>query len=86
MRNDEAAMEYGAAVTWVVILFILFVTGILYMMMTPLIDTFLQIGADSGADSQTMQVLHDAIKIYFPIIVIFSIIVYGWRKSRNRIE
>lgn len=85
MRNDEAQMEYGAAVTWIVILFILFVTGVLYMMLTPLVDVFLQIGTDSGADSQTMLVLRDAIKIYFPIVVIFSVIVYGWRKSRNRL-
>jgi cytochrome bd-type quinol oxidase subunit 2 len=86
MQNDEAAMEYGAAVTWIIIVFIIFVTGILYMMLTPLIDTFLQIGADSGADTQTMQVIRDALKIYFPIVVIFSLVVYGWRKSRNRIE
>jgi len=78
--------QYGSAVTWIVILFILFTTGILYMMLTPMIDTFIALGTNSGADTQTMQVLSDAIKIYFPIVTIFSIIVYGWRKSRNRIE
>jgi hypothetical protein len=76
--------QYGPAVTWVIILFILFVTGIIYMMLTPLIDAFLALGTNSGGDPQTMAVLHDAIKIYFPVVVLFTIIVYGWRKSQNR--
>jgi hypothetical protein len=76
--------NYGPAVTWVIILFILFVTGIIYMMLTPLIDAFLALGVNSGGDSQTMAVLRDAIKIYFPVVVLFTIIVYGWRKSQNR--
>lgn len=80
------ANEYGAAVTWLIILFILLVTGILYMVLTPLIDIFLEMGANSGADAQTMQIIHDAIKVWMPIVIIMSMIVYGWRKSRNRIE
>jgi hypothetical protein len=76
--------QYGPAVTWVVILFILFVTGIIYMMLTPLIDAFLLLGNNSGADPYTMAVLHDAIKIYFPVVVVFAIVVYGWRKSQNK--
>ena len=76
--------NYGPAVTWVIILFILFVTGIIYMMLTPLIDAFLTLGTNSGADPQTMGVIRDAIKIYFPVVVIFTIIVYGWRKSQYR--
>lgn len=76
--------QYGPAVTWVIILFILFTTGIIYMMLTPLIDSFINLGMNSGADPQTMNVLRDAIKIYFPVVVIFSIVVYGWRKSQNR--
>lgn len=78
--------EYGAAVTWLVILFVIFVTGLLYMTMTPLIDIFLEMGMNSGADAQTMQVIRDAIKVWLPIVVIMSMIVYGWRKSKNRIE
>lgn len=53
-------------------------------MLTPLIDAFLALGTNSGGDPQTMAVLHDAIKIYFPVVVLFTIIVYGWRKSQNR--
>lgn len=76
--------QYGPAVTWVVILFILFVTGIIYMMLTPLIDAFILLGNSSGADPYTMQVISDSIKIYFPVVVVFTIVVYGWRKSQSR--
>jgi hypothetical protein len=77
--------EYGAAVTWVVIMFIIFVTGLIYMMLTPLIDTFSEIGVNSNADPLVMMFIHDAITIWCPITIIFSLIVYGWRKSRNRV-
>jgi len=78
--------EYGAAITWVVIMFILFVTGLIYMMLTPLIDMFYQIGLNSNADPLVMLVIHDAIKTWLPIAIVLSLVVYGWRKSRNRID
>lgn len=77
--------QYGAAVTWLIIMFIIFVTGLIYMMMMPLIDTFGQIGVNSSADPMVMTFIIDAIKVWCPITIIFSLIVYGWRKSRNRI-
>jgi hypothetical protein len=75
--------EYGAAVTWVVIMFCIFVTGLLYMMLTPMIDMFIQIGATNGADPVVMQVIKDAIKTWCPIVIVLSLVVYGWRKSRS---
>jgi len=77
--------QYGAAVTWLVIMFILFITGLLYMMLMPLIETFSEIGTNSAADPMVMMFIHDAITIWLPITIVFSLIVYGWRKSRNRI-
>lgn len=81
--------EYGAAVGWIVILFTLFVTGILYMFETPLINTLISIGTDQlasgGCDPVTLDFITKSIKIYFPIVVIFSCLVYGWRKSSNRV-
>jgi len=80
--------QYGAAVTWLVILFVILVTGIIYMMLMPLIDMFYFIGmnAGPGADNTTIQVIYDAIIIWLPIVIILSLVMYGWRKSKNRIE
>jgi hypothetical protein len=78
--------QYGTAVTWVVIMFTIFITGLIYMMLTPLIETFVQIGMDSGADPLVVNVINDAITIWMPMVIVFSLIAYGWRKSRNRIE
>jgi hypothetical protein len=80
------ASEYGAAFTWVVILFIIFIVGIVYMVFTPVIDIFLAIGANSGADPQNMIILRDMIKVWFPIAVVLTLGVYGWRKSSRRVE
>jgi hypothetical protein len=77
--------EYSAAISWVVILGVLFVVGLIYMMITPLVDAFLVIGNSAGADAITMGVLESAWKVYTPVVILFGIIVYGWRKSRNRI-
>lgn len=78
--------QYGAAITWLVIIFIIGVTGILYMMMTPLIQMFNAIGQNSGVDALTLSTIMTAITTWFPIVVIISLIMYGWRKSKNRIE
>jgi len=78
--------DYGAAVTWLVIIFIIGVVGILFMMMTPLIEMFYAIGQNSGVDILTLNTIHTAIVTWFPIVVILSLIMYGWRKSKNRIE
>lgn len=78
--------QYGAAVTWLIIMFILFVTGLIYMMLTPLIETFYAIGGGANADPLTLGVIHDAITVWLPIVIVMSLIMYGWRKSKNRIE
>ena len=78
--------SYGAAITWVVIMFIIFVTGLLYMMLTPLVDVFLQIGVNNGSDALMITVFQDTWDHWLPITIIFSLIVYGWRKSRNRVD
>ena len=78
--------EYGSAITFAVILFIILVTGILYMCLTPLIDAFLLIGSQNGTDPQSLQVIKDALKTWTPIVITMSMIMYGWRKSgQNRI-
>jgi|WetSurMetagenome_2_1015567.scaffolds.fasta_scaffold02541_15 hypothetical protein len=77
--------EYSAALSWVVILGCLFVCGLIIMMITPLTDAFFVIGANAGADPQTLEVIHNSFTIYLPVVVIFGIITYGYRKSRNRI-
>ena len=80
--------QYGAAVTWLIILFVILVTGVIYMMLTPLIEMFVTIGlnAGPGADNTTIQVIETAIKVWLPIVIILSLVMYGWRKSKNRIE
>ena len=78
--------QYGAAITWLVILFIIGVTGILYMMMTPLIEMFYAIGQNSGVDTLTLNTIHTAIVIWMPITTILALIMYGWRKSRIQMQ
>jgi hypothetical protein len=67
-------------------MFIIFVTGLIYMMLMPLVDTFNFIGINSSADPLVLTFIYDAITIWCPITIIFSLIVYGWRKSRNRVD
>lgn len=78
--------QYGAAVTWLIILFIIFVTGLIYMMMDPLVNMFIAIGTNSGADPMTLGIIVTAYTRWCPIVIIVSLILYGWRKSKNRIE
>ena len=81
--------DYGAAVSFLIILFVIGVTGILVMCLTPLIDTFLALGTaniGNGVDAVTLSIIEKSIKIYFPICVILSMILFGYRKSKNRIE
>ena len=80
--------QYGAAVTWLIILFIVFITGMIYMMMDPLITMFYYIGlnAGPGVDNSTIIVIHDGLTKWLPVVIILSLVMYGWRKSKNRIE
>ena len=78
--------QYGAGVTFVVVLFILGVVGILYMMMTPLIQMFYAIGQNSGVDTLTLNTIYSAITLWFPIVVIISIILFAYRKSRTQVQ
>jgi len=78
--------EYGAAITWFVILSTIFVTGLLFMMEMPVVDVFMEIGVNSGADQVVTGIIYTAITVWLPLTIVFSLIVFGWRKSRNRIE
>jgi len=82
--------DYGSAITWIVIIFTLFVVGILYMMLTPLFDTLLLMGeaqvSSGGCDPVVLDFLDAMIHTYVPVATIFGIIVYGWRKSAQRIQ
>jgi hypothetical protein len=78
--------NYGTAVTFFVILLVILVTGVLYMTLTPLWDTFFAIGAASGMDPNMLQVMEDSIKTWLPMTIVMGLIVYGWRRSKYRGE
>lgn len=78
--------EFGSTLTFIIIMFVFLVTGVLMMIFDMPITLFLALGNGSGADPGTMTVIRDAIRTWFPISVMFCMIVYAWRKSRNRIE
>ena len=77
--------QFGATLTFVVIIFILMITGLLIGIFYMPIQLFLTIGANSGADAGTLTIIRAAIFEWFPISVIFCCIVFAWRKSSNRI-
>jgi len=80
------AGEYGSAVAWTVILFTIFVTGLLYMMMTPLFDIFMVIGGNNGTDPLILTFFQDFWDHWLPIVIVMSCVAFGWRKSRNRVD
>lgn len=76
--------QYGPAMTYAIVLLTLGIVGITYMMLIPLVDVLLNIGfANVGCDPFTMAVLRDAFYIWIPIAIVFSAIVYAWRKSNQ---
>lgn len=77
-------MAKGAAYTWMIVIFSIFVTGLIYMMLWPLIETFIALGTNSSADPWVMTIIGDTITYWLPISIIISLVVYGWRKSRSR--
>lgn len=78
--------EFGSAVVFVVVLFTLGVSGLLYMSLEPLEDTTLQIADNANADQSGTDVLHDVWYIYLPLTIVFCLIPYVWRKSTRRVE
>jgi hypothetical protein len=77
--------QFGATMTFIVIIFIIMVVGLLIGIFYMPIQLFLTIGANSGADAGTLTILRAAIFEWFPISTIFCCIVYAWRKSSARI-
>lgn len=77
--------QFGATMTFVVIIFIIMIVGLMIGIFYMPVQLFLAIGHASHADEGTLTIIHDAIFIWFPISVIFCCIVYAWRKSSARI-
>jgi hypothetical protein len=78
--------QYGSTMTFIVILLSLFVTGILYMTLDPIMTIFLEMGATAGADPYVMDVMDNVFHRWLPIVIFMALIMYGWRKSRNRVD
>jgi len=76
----------GATYGFIVILLSFFVTGILYMAMSPLVDIFLTMGAASGADPYVMDMFHSVFYRWLPITIFFALILFGWRMSTPKME
>lgn len=79
--------NYGVAISFFIIMAILFVTGLLFIMLTPLIDTFLAMGTaniGNGVEANTLSMIERSIKTFFPIVVVMSLILYGWRRSKHQ--
>lgn len=78
--------EFGSAVAFVIVLFTLGVSGLLYMSLEPLEDTSLQIADNANADQSSTDVLHFVWYIGLPLTIVFSLIPYAWRRSTRRVE